>query len=502
MADSTFIAEIPLAVSPAQARVLLDRFEIGRRLYNVLLQDALTRLDLMRQSKAWQDARTLPKGKARSQAFQAVQREHQFREYDLHALAAQHKHAAGWAKRISSLEVQKVASRVWQAVSEYAFGKRGRPRFKGVRRPLKSMEGKNNTTGLRWQPELGCVNWSGAYLPARLPTADQDPWLAEALKAKTKYVRLVWRMVKGRRRWFAQLIQAGLPPAKYAFLNSGESVGLDIGPRRVAVTSDTAVANVELAPNVAQPWAEIRTLQRALDRSRRATNPGNYHANGVVKKGAGRWTQSKRYKQLSAELAELERVLAETRYRDHGTLLNQILGLGTVVKTETLSYKALQKSYGRSVKVHAPGEFISRLTRKAESAGGKLIELDTWRLKMSQYDHVLGTCSKKPLSQRWHALGGGVLQVQRDNYSAWLAQHATGSEHNSSRLKSEWPGAESLLSRAGLCIDQPTSGRRFLTPTVGIPSESVARVRVLGRGLIRNAVGESREPERPAAVEA
>ncbi|MGT2512180.1 transposase [Cupriavidus basilensis] len=132
----------------------------------------------------------------------------------LHARAAKHKNAAGFADRMSANELQKLATRVWKAVSEYAFGQRGRPRFKGTHRPLRSLEGKSNKQGIRWQAETGCVVWNGIYLPVRLPTAAQDPYLAEALKARTKYVRLVWRLEAGCRRWFAQLVQEGDPPRK------------------------------------------------------------------------------------------------------------------------------------------------------------------------------------------------------------------------------------------------------------------------------------------------
>jgi len=39
--------------------------------------------------------------------------------------------------------------------------------------------------------------------------------------------------------------------------------------------------------------------------------------------------------------------------------------------------------------------FVEQLRRKAESAGGVWIELPTWALKMSQYDHTTGTYTKK-----------------------------------------------------------------------------------------------------------
>jgi len=105
---------------------------------------------------------------------------------------------------------------------------------------------------------------------------------------------------------------------------------------------------------------------------------------------------------LRAKCAEIERKLAAERKRAHGEIANQILGLGNVIQSEKLAYVAFQRQYGKSVKVRAPGMFVEQLRRKAESAGGVWIELPTWALKMSQYDHTTGTYTKKPLSQRWH----------------------------------------------------------------------------------------------------
>jgi hypothetical protein len=67
----TFIVELPLVVRPAQDLGMIARFEAARRLYNAVLGDALKALGLMRQSKAWQAARLLPKGKGRNTAFNA-----------------------------------------------------------------------------------------------------------------------------------------------------------------------------------------------------------------------------------------------------------------------------------------------------------------------------------------------------------------------------------------------------------------------------------------------
>lgn len=497
----SFILELPLVVQPAAERILLGRFEAGRRLFNAVLDEALKRLALMRQSKAWQATRTMPKGKERTAAFKDCSTRFGFSEYALHSVATAHKNAAGFADRLGAHETQKIGTRVWKSVSEYAFGARGRPRFKGRNRPLHSLEGKNNVAGIRWNADTGCITWGKLVLPVRLPSKDQDPYVHAALKAGTKYCRLVWRMEHGKCRWFVQLVQSGTAPAKYDFLSSGQVVGLDVGPSNIAIVADEAVAIESFAPGVVQPWQHQRRLQRALDRSRRATNPGNYNKNGTAKKGRRTWNKSKRYLDLQRQIAEVERQLAATRKKEHGELAHNILGLGNLIQTETLSYKAFQKMYGRSVKVRAPGMFIERLTRKAESAGGKLIELNTRSLRMSQYDHVSDSCTKKPLSQRWHRLGGSSdanVIVQRDCYSAFLAKHATEDGHSSSRLAEGWAVAEPLLERAGLCrLHESTSGLPSGNPTVAIPSESIARERRFVRGLNRDAV--SRKAESPDA---
>lgn len=497
--SASFILELALVIPPAADRIVLGQFEAGRRLFNAVLDESFNRLDLMRQSKAWQTARALPKGKARSDAFRACNKRFGFAEYDLHAAATAHKNAAGWQDRLGAHETQKIATRVFKAVQEYAFDARGRPRFKSQGRLLHSLEGKTNRAGIRWNAETGCIAWGKLVLPAMLPSKNQDAYLHEGLLARTKYCRIVWRMVRGQRRWFVQLVQEGAAPAKYAFHAAGQIVGLDIGPSTVAIVSDEAVALEHFAPSVEQPWAETRRLQRAMDRSRRAMNPANYDEQGRAKKGPNAWKKSERYKRLCAGLAETERRLAARRAQDHGTLANKIIGLGNVVQAEKLSYKAFQACFGRSVKVRAPGAFVSILSRRAESAGGKLVELDTRRLRMSQYDHLTGACEKKPLSQRWHRLGGAnSTLVQRDCYSAFLAKHATGSGHNPIRLQEGWGAAEPLLKRAGLCLEQSAIGLPSGSPTVVIPSERIARQKRFVRGLGQNVVGSNPEsPETP-----
>jgi len=502
----TFITELPVVASRAHDAAMLERFEAARRLNNAVLGDGLKALALMRDSKAYQAARLMPRSKERTEAFKACSQHFGFTEYALQALATRHKNAAGFDDRLGAHETQKIASRVFAALQEYAFGKRGRPRFRGKQRPLHSIEGKSNAAGPRWHADTATVSWGkGLVMSVLMQPKSKDPYIHVCLQAKTKYWRIVWRMQGAKRRWFVQLVQDGVAAAKYEFLSSGQTLGLDIGPSTVAIVGDEAVGLEQLAPSVVQPCKAMRVLQRAQERSQRDMNPGNYNADGTAKKGAKRWAKSGHYVRRQHKLADLERCLAAARKRDHGELANKIVGLGNRLQIEKLSYKGFQKNYGRSAKVRASGMFVQLLTRKAESAGGRVVELNTCKLKMSQYDHITEVCRKKPLKQRWHTLGESNTLVQRDCYSAFLAKNVLGNQHKPPQLREDWATAELLLRRAGLCIEQSGSGERKRSPTVGfhpLPSDRIARQRRFVRGHARDVVAATarslREPANPS----
>lgn len=300
----TFVLTIPLVVKPDDDRVLIGSMEAGRRLYNATLGEALRRYGLMKQSKAWQKTRTLSDKKDRSGEFKRLSKEAGFTPAALITFARTCKNEANWTDRIGSNVAQRIAEQVFAAMQQYAFGKRGRPRFKGANRPLHSLEATTNAANIIWKAKTGCVEFGRLTLPVLLPTLEQDPYLHQALSYRTKYGRILWRQVSGARRWFVQLMQEGLAPVKTVRVDGelrpknpiayGEIAGLDIGPSTVAVVGNNAASLVTFCGSVVQPWTETRRLQRAMDRSRRATNPQCFHPNGMWKKGQ-KFTPSKRY---------------------------------------------------------------------------------------------------------------------------------------------------------------------------------------------------------------
>ncbi len=419
---NSFILELPISVTPKDEHTLLARFEAGRKLYNAVLGGSLIRQKRMREPKAWQAARAIPipagkEGKAvhqeRSLTFHAVCDEYRFTSADLSSFDTHCKNSANYDDRLGAHETQKIAERAFFAAEQYGYGKRGRPRFKGKSRPLHSIGSKTNAAGIRWKAATGHVEWHNLTLPAIIAPEGKDAWQTEALARNTKYCRALWRNLNGKRRWYVHLIQEGTSPRRHAGVAHG-TVGLDIGPSTVAIMSNATGELVQFCPSIKQPWKTIRTLQRKLDRSRRATNPVCYNTDGTWKKRKRQTVFSKKYGKTLTLIAEAERKLTAERKRSHGELANTIISHGNIIKAEKLSYRSFQKNFGRSAKVTAPASFIKTLTRKAESAGGLFVSLDTKGLKLSQYDHITWEYVKKPLSQRWHVLENNGTLVQRD----------------------------------------------------------------------------------------
>lgn len=57
----SFVCEVPLRIGQTEERVLAVRLEAARALYNACLGEARKRWFLVKQSRAFQHARTLPK---------------------------------------------------------------------------------------------------------------------------------------------------------------------------------------------------------------------------------------------------------------------------------------------------------------------------------------------------------------------------------------------------------------------------------------------------------
>ena len=292
----------------------------------------------------------------------------------------------------------------------------------------------------------------------RNPNTPTGRYQQEALKCGVKFCRITRKWVRNKWKYYAQLVLEGYPPVECDSngvmrhpVNQGR-VGLDIGTQTLAISSNDICDLRVLAPSArAQAKSlvnEITCTMRAMDHSRRATNPKYYNPDGTIKrlkrkhgqKQKRDWKYSKHYYRLRAKLRDLNRRLADIRKMEHNTLANELLQHGNEFIVEDMDYKALQKRskktkinaktgrahtkkrFGKSLSRCAPAKFITILTNKAVRSGGNVIKVDTFETKASQFDHTDESYTKKRLSERMAHLSSGEV-VQRDLYSAFLLEH-------------------------------------------------------------------------------
>jgi putative transposase len=423
----TFVASIPLRVTPTQARTIGSRFECARLLYNACLREALDRAQVMRADAGWEQARALPRtlnGKPspeRASAFRALRERHGFTARSLASVASTFR--VGWLREhVFAQEAQVLGVRAFDAVNRWVSGQQGRPRFKGKGRGLHSLASKDLAGALRIAPDGAGLQWGhGLVLAFAFDPASPYQWWAawHVSEGRLRYCRIVRTRIRGRWTFAAQLVLDGVPLRRY---QAGEGlVGLDVGPSTVAVVSDHGAWKETFCAELNDKAAELRRLQRHLDRQHRAGSPACFDAQGRHCAGGCQWrSRSRRSRRTTTRIQELHRQLAAQRKSLHGNLANRILSQGKVIHTEKLSYKALQRSYGRSVSRRAPGSFIATLSRKAASAGGSVAMIDTRATRLSQAC-VCGAIARKPLSQRTHRCACGMT-ADRDIFSAFLAR--------------------------------------------------------------------------------
>lgn len=427
----SFVLEIALKVDSQQDRKLQARFNAAMRLYNNVLGEARIRMELVRNSEAYQAARKMPTGqkKERSNAFIKARETYRFTDYDLQAYANSSASRSKWiAEKIDSNTQQKLATRAFKAVERILFGKAKDIRFK-VESRFRSVEGKTNKQGIRWKNNT--VVWSGLEIPAI--TKDDNEVVRHGLSSPVKYCRIIRRYLKGKRRWFVQLVLEGLPYQKPQNYIADGLVGIDINVSNIAFVASHHAGLLPFAEGVPVFTKEIAALQRRMQRSQRANNPDNFEIDftarkgrktvvkkGKHKKGKRQWKKSTNYRKAAQKKRELERRKSAYAKSQNRKIVNDILRHGKHIKTENVSVRSWQKRYGKAISAKSPGFVQSELARKAESAGGSFMKFSTQKTALSQ-THLTGERIKKKLSERVHCDQTGFA-MHRDLFSAYLSR--------------------------------------------------------------------------------
>ncbi|MGL4522602.1 MAG: RNA-guided endonuclease TnpB family protein [Bacilli bacterium] len=433
---SNFVLTLPLKTEKFHEDIIENRLEIARKIYNSCLSELIKRRKVMKESKEFRRTIKLPKSKEKNKRLADFNKLYGVTEYSLHTYVKPMQHK--YKKNIDSHTAQKIATRAYKAMERLVFGDAEKLSFKRFGE-MTSVEGKTNNAGIRFI-NTSIIAWNGLFIPVVIKKS--DTYAQMAIYNKVKYCRIVKKRIRGKNKYYVQLIIEGVPPVKINRetgeirnkVNSG-TVGIDIGTQTIAISSSTEVKLLELAEGCNSIDRTKRVLQRKLDRQRRANNPHKYNEDGTIKRTNEKWIHSKRYLQTKQELAEIQRKLADKRKQSHNILANYILSLGDEVYIETMHFKGLQKRakkttfnndgrinkkkrFGKSLGNKAPSMFVTILANKLRFNGTELNKIDTAKVKASQYSHFDGTYTKKKLGTRWNDFG--EMKIQRDMYSAFL----------------------------------------------------------------------------------
>ena len=151
---TSFVLELELSMNSHERAILKKKLNIGRQIYNACLGEALKRLNKVQADKEYRLVLEQEKSKERNQRLKEIERFHGYSEYQLHAWSAQCK--AHFSDQLGINEVQKLATRAYQAVEKLHYHQAAKVVFKG-KDELISVENKSINFGLRWKN--GIVIW-------------------------------------------------------------------------------------------------------------------------------------------------------------------------------------------------------------------------------------------------------------------------------------------------------------------------------------------------------
>lgn len=496
---ATCCLTLPLKLEKWQSDHLEKRFEIARQLYNTLVHAELKRIHRIERMPEYREIERLieattdkkEKWALKNQKKQFLRKNGINRNTFTMDMKRLYKH---FNDNIGSNVAQHgIVSQVLTAFEKvYIENQSGEVHFK---KPgdLRSVQGysQKKSGGVEIMFREGKIIWNqqgnndrkGVAREFPLKLSPDNSYEAEMLKKHVKFVRILRKDGKTKPHWYAQLVLEGTPVAKYDPISGAPKhpvghgvVGIDIGTRTLAYSTDKEVNLLELADRVQNIEQEKRRLQRKMDRSRRAMNPENYNSDGTFKRGVKLTrNKSKRYRRIQHQLAMIQHHQADIRKQQHNELANYLLTLGDCFFVENMSYCDLvhrankteisektgrykrKKRFGKSIANKAPAMLITMLKQKCQSRGLKGVkEVDT-HVRASQYNHQTDTCIEKALENRWNVMPDGE-RIQRDLYSAFLLQHCKQGlpEYNRKELKKEF-GEElyRVFDREALQRDYP-----------------------------------------------
>jgi hypothetical protein len=313
-------------------------------------------------------------------------------------------------------------------------------------------------------------------MPVRLPQgagqwAHLTHFLADpAVWHKIDLVRVADRRAPGGWRYYAHLLthHGGYQPSstrdRRAAVPTDRRAGADANVSNLSVASfpaqhpeQLAAGRIDATPEqlaaAAREAKRARDRQRALDRSRRNSNPDQYGpsvrqqeraqrraekgltARRVTDPGGPRAARvdgvplrayrhdqlSGRYRTIRADHAEAARSASQAKHARAAQVAAMIVAWhGNTITVEDCRISTWARLWGKRIAVFSPGMLVSALEAECVATGGQFYRAGTRSTALSQHC-LCGQRVAKTLDERTHDCGHCGLRGDRDIVSAMLA---------------------------------------------------------------------------------
>ena len=190
---ANFIVEFPLKTEKYQEDILNKRFEIGRQIYNSLVNVTQKRYKEMIKTKKYRTLLSLLTGNKKSdkeiwKQINDMRKQYGMSEYSFHEDVKQMQNH--FKDNIDSFTVQKIATTLWKSYDKLFYGNGKKVYYKKYSK-LNSLEGKSNKTGIRIINDT--LVWNGLEIPFII---DYDNYYEyQAIQCDICYNRIVRKYV-------------------------------------------------------------------------------------------------------------------------------------------------------------------------------------------------------------------------------------------------------------------------------------------------------------------
>lgn len=386
---------LPLKVEKWQADRLDKRFELGRQLYNTLLNRKMKDYDRLKYSRDYkeisekmdvlfkEEQKYTPEYRALSKMRTDLLKSAGFTEYGF--IGDMRPLYKCFRSNIDSNMAPAIAQDVWRAFQKFLYGNGKVLRYKRAGE-VNVLSGQRSRSSIRWYGDR--IWFNGLTIPVKIAADNQ--YEQEMLSRRIKFCRVMRRWIKGRYQYYVQLVLEGIPALKRDKdtgkirnpLGTGR-VGLHVGLRFLTYVSEKGPGTAKLTFS-SEFQREKRRLARKMDRSLLAQHPGFRASIGKRRFQRGNLKKSNRYRKLQNQYKELCRRESVFRTYRQNLLANEILMMGNEFYTDKIDYALLARrpekkggkkrgssGCGAFIGENAPASFLRQLDRKIRYRGGQ-----------------------------------------------------------------------------------------------------------------------------------